>query len=113
MGSKYSASARNRQVVFQRATSTDDGYGGQIETWADYCTEWATVSFGTGQERREAAQQSASAPATFMVLANSLTRSISVTDRISFDGSVWDITSAVPSMERNVGIDITAIRSAR
>ncbi len=107
-----SASNRNRKVVFQRTGApVDDGYTTQPGTWADYCTEWAAVSFGTGQERRTAAQESASAPATFSVLANSLTRTLSVTDRIVFDGSNWDITSVVPSRELNAGVDITAVRA--
>lgn len=105
---------RDRKVTFQRAGApTDDGYTVRPGEWEEYCVEWASVSFGTGQERREAAQKSASLPATFGVLANSKTRELSTTDRISFDGSFWDIISVVPSRQLNVGIDVTAIRSAR
>lgn len=106
------ASERNRLVIFQRATVTTDDFGGETQTWADYCQEWASVSFGTGQERREAAQEAGSVPATFQVLANSKTNALGVKDRISFDGGVWDITSNVPSREFNAGRDITAVRAA-
>jgi head-tail adaptor len=103
---------RNRKVIFQRTgPPTDDGYTMQPGAWEAYCIEWASVSFGTGQERREAAQESASASATFQVLRNSKTAALSVTDRIVFDGSTWDIISVVPSREFNAGVDITAVRA--
>jgi head-tail adaptor len=108
----YSATDRDRYVMFQRKTVVIDDYGGEIATWADFAGEWVGISFGTGQERREAAQEAGSAPATFYALRNSLTASLSVTDRISYDGSFWDITSVVPSKERNVGVDVTAVRAA-
>ncbi|MGK2908748.1 MAG: head-tail adaptor protein [Sphingobium sp.] len=102
------------KVVFQRTGApTDDGYTTQPGAWADYCTEWAAVSFGTGQERREAAQEAGSAAATFQVLSNAKTGALSVTDRISFDGSMWDLTSIVPSREFGAGFDITAVRAAK
>src|SRR3546814_5908084 len=78
---------------------SSDLYGHGEKTWTDYCTEWAAVNFGTGQERREAAQESASVSATFHVLRNSKTAALTVQDRISFEGAVWDITSAVRSEE--------------
>src|SRR3546814_10196991 len=90
---------------------SSDLYGHGEKTWTDYCTEWAAVNFGTGQERREAAQESASVSATFHVLRNSKTAALTVQDRISFEGAVWDITSAVPSREFNAGMDITAVRA--
>ena len=103
---------RNRKIVFQRGIPTEDQYGGEILTWQDFCTEWAAVIFGTGQERRAAAQEQATLPATFQVLRNSKTATLTPKDRILFDGVVWGITSAVPSKEFNAGIDVTAIRSA-
>lgn len=106
------AGRRDRKVIFQRAGApVDDGYTTTPGEWAEYCRAWASVSFGTGQERREAAQESASVTATFQVLRNSKTSSVSVTDRIVFDGGNWDITSVVPSREFNAGVDITAVRA--
>src|SRR3546814_6494216 len=105
-------SPRNRKIIIERFTATTDDYGHGEKTWTDYCTEWAAVNFGTGQERREAAQESASVSATFHVLRNSKTAALTVQDRISFEGAVWDITSAVPSREFNAGMDITAVRAA-
>jgi hypothetical protein len=66
--------------------------------------------FGTGQERREAAQESASAAATFRVLGNAVTEGVTVKDRIQFDGSAWDIISNVPIGRPGEGREITAMR---
>ncbi|HYI42680.1 MAG TPA: head-tail adaptor protein [Sphingomicrobium sp.] len=103
-----SAGRRDRQITFERATVADDDYGGGSETWAAFATEWAQVSFGTGVERRTAAQEAASAPATFRVLANGRTSDVTTRDRIMFDGSAWDIVSNVPLGRE--GREITAVR---
>src|SRR3546814_2231885 len=81
---------------------SSDLYGHGEKTWTDYCTEWAAVNFGTGQERREAAQESASVSATFHVLRNSKTAALTVQDRISFDGAVRseEHTSELQSLMR-------------
>jgi SPP1 family predicted phage head-tail adaptor len=83
-------------VTFQRATTTTDDYGQPIETWADYCTATARVLFGSAQEKREAAQESASQTATFECLRTSKVDSVTVKDRIVFDGDDWDIVSRDP-----------------
>lgn len=103
--------ARNRHnlIIIERATITRNPYNEQIETWAEYCREYADVFYGNGTEQREAAQTQASQVASFEVLANSKTRTISVTDRISFNG-LWDIRSVAP-MGRD-GIKLTAVRAA-
>lgn len=105
------AGPRNRKIVFQRKTVIIDDYGGEIETWTDYAIIWAGVIWGTGAERREAAQLSASQPATFRVLANSETLALSVLDRISFAGGLWNITSVVP-LGMDEGVELTAVRVA-
>ena len=105
------AGPRNRKIEIQRATTTTDEYGGEVSAWATYCTEWAGVTFGTGQERRQAAQEQSSLTATFFVLDNAKTRAVKTTDRISFDGGFWDIASNVPSKEFNAGRDISAVRN--
>lgn len=101
------AGRRDGNVIIERGTPTTDDYGGEMISWATFATAWANINYGTGQERREAAQESASVSATFQVLANTETRDITTTDRINFEG-IWDIVSAVPN--RRKYIDITAIR---
>jgi hypothetical protein len=56
----------------------------------------AKVLYGTGAERRAASVEGAVQTATFRVMADSLTRTVAITDRISFDGLVWDIGAISP-----------------
>lgn len=96
------AGQRSYVVTFQRATTAEDDYGQPIETWADHATATARVRFGTAQEKREAAQESASQTATFECLRSTLIDQVTVKDRIVFDGSDWDITSRDPLDRRTV-----------
>ena len=104
------AGNRNRRITFERRMVTTDDYGGEVEAWVDYCKAWANVSFGTGAERREAAQEASTAPATFRILWTSKTKVLSVTDRINYLDSTWDILSIVP-LAFNEGVEITATRT--
>jgi SPP1 family predicted phage head-tail adaptor len=90
------ASQRTELIVFQRATVTTDDYGQEIETFADYATRRARVRFGTAQEKREAAQESASQTATFECVRSAELDAVTLKDRISYDGSDWDITERAP-----------------
>lgn len=98
------------RITIQRITSTTDPLGGETKEWADLASCYAAITFGTGKERRQAAQETASAPATFHIRRNSTTATLTPADRVSFDGSDWDIISAVPSREFRADIDITAVR---
>jgi len=105
--------ARNRRhrIMIEVRTTASDGYGGEVETWANYAPEYAAVYYGTGSEQREAAQQGGSQSASFEVLSNSKTRAVSVIDhRIAFDGGIWNITAAHDL--DNGGRRLTAVRAA-
>ena len=102
----------DRRVTFERAVITTNDYNEQVETWAPIGTVWAQVSFGTGVERREAAQTAASAPATFRVRHSALIAGLTEKDRIGFMGAIWNIVSRVPFGAPNEAWDITAVRQA-
>jgi len=100
---------RNRRISIEASTFTRNAMNEKVETWAMFTEAFAEVLFGTGQERRQAAQEGASQTATFIVLATPKTRQVGTKHRINALGGVWDITSAIP-----VGmaeIHITATRS--
>jgi head-tail adaptor len=103
------AGDRSYRVIFQRAMTIDDDYGQPIETWADYVVATSRVRFGTAQEKREAAQESASQAATFECLRSTKVDGVTLLDRISFDGSYWDLTERAP-LDRKT-IRFTGIRS--
>lgn len=104
------AGARSQKIVFQRFTATTDDYGHEVRIWTDFATEWAQVRFGTGQERRAAAQEGSSQAATFGVLSNPMTRALTTRDRISYMSDSWNILALNPTSD-NKGIVLTAVRS--
>lgn len=84
---------RDRLITFQRATITRSTLGQETESWATTLgTAWASVLYGKGSERREAAAQGASNTATFRTLYNPTLAAVTEKDRIVFNGN-WNITS--------------------
>ena len=103
------ASPRNRIITIERATETRSPLNEPVQTWGPYCQEYAAVYFGNGTEQREAAQTGGAQTATFEVLSNGKTRAILLTDRILFDGGIWDVRSVAP-IGMNEGVKINAVR---
>lgn len=101
------AQHRDRLIQIERATLAQDNYGEQIETWAFQFGEWARVIYGRGNERREAAAERSEMPITFVMLANSNSRTITARDRIQYDGLVWNIEGVAPVTRGE--IEITAV----
>lgn len=101
---------RDDKITIERFTVTEDAFGGTVQNWASLTDAWAQVIYGTGAERREAGLEGADQTATFRILNDSTTRTITTADRIVFGGDNYDITSAVP-MDRD-GIELTAIKRA-
>lgn len=97
--------------MLERFTTTQNDYGEEVETWAAIGQEWANISYGKGSERRQAAMEQASQPATFYVDDNTRTAGLTAKDRISFNGVNWDIEGNVPSGDR-MEREITAVRAA-
>lgn len=100
---------RDELITFERGTVTVDDYGGETPTWAEYAQAWANVRRGTGQERREAAQEAGSQSATFVTDWNPTLETIEITDRIQYRGDAWDIVDVAPDVRRE--IQFTAVRS--
>lgn len=104
------AGDRQWLIVFQRSTTTTDNYGEAIPAApVEFTRAMARIRFGTGQEKREAAQEVASQAATFECVSTDKLRQIVMTDNISFDGGNWDITEIAP-LDRQT-IRFTAMRS--
>lgn len=96
-------------ITFERYTATQDGSGEETQTWSQLAARDAKVFFGRGDERRQAAMQQGEQPATFQVLNDEVTRTVTLKDRIVYDGANWDIEG------RAVGrltIEFTAVRAA-
>lgn len=101
-----------QRITFQRVSVSTDDHGGETESWTTYASAWAEVHFGSGQERRAAAQEAATQSAGFVVLANTQTLALTPMDRIGgYLGSDWDIVSIFPAPRAGT-VEITAVRKA-
>lgn len=103
---------RGQLVTFERATIAPDDFGQEVPTWATICQEEALIFYGRGDERRQAAMEEASQAATFQVPSNSDTRGVEATDRISFDGTAWDIQGKALDYPDRRWVEFTAVRAA-
>jgi head-tail adaptor len=90
------ASLRTELVVFERATPTETVHGGETLVWATYASRRARVRFGTAQEKREAAQEGGVQSATFECVRSAPLDAVTLEDRITYDGSAWDIVERAP-----------------
>ena len=95
------AGRRNKRITFQRAIvarSTLGGTSARPTDWEDVpsSSRWAQISWGSGAERRAAAAEEAVQTATFRVLSDSLTRTITEEHRIVHGALTFDVTGAVP-----------------
>lgn len=106
------AGRRDQLVTLERATTGQDAYGEEISTWGSIGQEWAAVHYGRGSERRQAAMEQGQQPATFGMLSNPITRSLTLADRIDHAGAKWDVEGIAPDTPRRGEIEITATRSA-
>lgn len=102
---------RGDLVTIERATTTEDDYGGETLSWSTLCQEFAEVFYGQGSERRQAASERGQQSATFQVPSNTNTRSVTLEDRISFDGSYWDIQGKAKDVPNRRKVEFTAVRS--
>jgi len=105
-----SAGRRPFLIAVERAVETRNDLNEPVKVWSTFCEEYAGVYFGSGAEQRTAAQTQGQQAASFEVLSNSATRAVTVTDRIVFDGSVWEIRS-ISSIGFNEGVKINAVRA--
>lgn len=107
------AGQRDARVTFQRNTAGRSAMGGPApEVWGTIGSRWGKALYGSGAERRSTAGERATQAITVRVLADSFTRGVLHTDRLSMDGLAWDITSIVPIGGSSPAyIDITATAS--
>lgn len=92
-----SAGQRNRPIVFERTATVRDASGDEVPGVTTTIAEaFAEVNLGTGQERRDAAQERTSMAATFKCLWTPTLDTVREADRIVGLGKTWDITSIAP-----------------
>jgi head-tail adaptor len=102
------AGRRDQLITFQDFTATQDAAGEEVQVWADIGQEWAAVYYGRGSERRQAAAEEGQQAATFQVLSNATTSSVTLQDRIILDGWIWDLVGISPDTPKRGLIEFTA-----
>lgn len=95
-------------AIQQQGPPTDDGYNPIPGAWSTIATAWARVRYGTGAERREAAQENATQAATFEFDWSPETAAIRPTDRLVCFDTAWDVASAV-TVGANAEVHVTAV----
>jgi SPP1 family predicted phage head-tail adaptor len=105
------AGERTTVAAFEHATASADEYGGETLTWGHLATVAAKVLYGTGAERRQAAQEEAQQAATVLVNWTPTLSAVVAKDRVSFDGFAWDITSPPARVGLNDELHFTVVRS--
>ena len=102
----------HRAVAFLRAATTADDYNQPVGNWdspTTLVTMTAEVSFGTAQEKREAAQDAAEQAASFICRRTPTLDTVTAKDRIDFDGSQWGITERAPLSRGKIRFTATRI----
>ena len=99
----------DRRITIQRYTSTQDSFGGDVQTWTNLTTISAARMDVNDSERLAAEQVNSSLMSRFKVRSSITTRSITPSDRISYDGGIWDIHGIKETKEgRKRFLEITA-----
>lgn len=102
-----SAGKLDRRIQFERFTLTDDGFQ-QVEGFADYGSPvWASKQDVSDGERVRAGEISAVLTARFQVRSSAFSRSVTPKDRITYDGSTFEIFG-IKEIGRNKMLEITA-----
>lgn len=100
----------DRRIVFERGSAARNALGGKAPLgWTELGSRLAQVLYGTGAERRAGGVEGAAQSATFRARKDDLTSTVTVRDRIAFDGLTWDITSVAPAGRAPAWIDFTGV----
>ena len=101
----------DRQITIERATTSQDGAGQHIETWATLRTEYAEINPKRSAERHRDFQEVDRLTTVFRIRYFS---GLLATDRISYDSQIYDIHGAEEKGHRKQEyIDITTVRTVQ
>lgn len=105
------AGQRDKLITFLSPITSTNDHGDTVEGGtAEIVQARARVRYGTGAERRDAAQKQATMVATFECNWTPMLATVTETNKISFDGWTWDITSRA-LVGQNDEIHFTAIKA--
>jgi SPP1 family predicted phage head-tail adaptor len=101
----------DRRVTLERKATSLSLSGEETETWSTLATRWAAVETPTGDEKFSNPQLVAKQQQEFLVRWSSDIADLSPLDRLSYNGSAYDI-HAVSEVGRREALKIIATRRA-
>lgn len=107
MASKTYIGNLNRRITIQRRTVTVDSHGGRVESYFNLATVWASLDHpqtGSGEDMANALKI-ATQNTVFVIWK----RDVQFTDRITYNGNVYDITR-IAEIGLNQYLQLTAER---
>ena len=87
------AGRRDRRIILQVCTETQDSEGFPVKSWATLATVWAAVKFVRGDEKFLNSEKYAEVEVLFTITWRS---DVTPKNRISHDGRTWEIMGVVP-----------------
>lgn len=100
----------DRRVTIRRVTgTTTDEFNESVDVWSDIATVWAQQRPNRGSERFAAEQQAGTAVMTFHIRYRD---DVSATDRLVYEGRVYEIVAPPREIGRRVVTEIDAIARA-
>ena len=93
-----------RVTIMRSGTPVDDGYTTQPGGLTTYATRWAAWKPATRGEQFENAMNKGKAGGFFHLRSDSLTRAILPTDKLEYNGQIYDILG-VSELGRNDGVE--------
>jgi SPP1 family predicted phage head-tail adaptor len=101
----------DRRITLQRFTETRDAFNEPVKSWDPLATVWASYEPLSDGERFRASETAANASARFVIRYSSTVADLTPKDRLTFDGTVFDIIH-VKEVGRRKGLEITAAARA-
>lgn len=108
---QVTAGKRNRHLVIERVTMSQDEYGSPVESWATHWGGWGNWRRAGARETLAAAEIGAAVTDIFALPFSSLTKAITPKDRLQFEGRTYDIAESTELGARD-GVIIKAVARA-
>lgn len=103
----------DRRIAIQRATVADDGFSSAgTETWSDLVSLWCHVTPISDGERWRSGQVGVQSTHRFTIRHSTISAGITVSDRVIYQGRIYEINGVKPSEDRNRFVEITATAGA-
>jgi SPP1 family predicted phage head-tail adaptor len=102
------AGTLDRRIVLQRATTSQDETGQEIETWSTLATVWASWRRASARETLAAAEVAAAVTDIFVIRWWSGVADLNPKDQVQYAGRTYDIAD-VAEIGRREGLQINAV----